>query len=518
MLALLLLTWSAAAAPLGFGTTTTFKIVPRPTYTATTVAPSTSISTTTETTDTTEFPTTTSTITEPQAQHLDVDVVIYGTTTAGIGALRGLQLAKAAYPHNLRVAVVAGGPHIESPIAQGLAVEDLYGPETASGFYREFRDAVLRDYAAQGVNAAPYGRMTVEPEVAARILRWYIDLGGKGRPGVSFVQGRLLAAEDGEERSVTLRTVTGVLKIHTNYFIDASPEGDLARLLGADYRIGRSEEIFNDKEGRLPPRPSRANDWSTSPQSLSVLLTLRLYPNSAPSVASLGHPSFRPLTYGVDFSFSEWARSSFATSWTMRNPLPNKKRELNEAWGDYTDPDASYDWVMFPEKRADIRNRIQNWILNKVEWLRTHGYPNVGVATVPNRPYVRDGIRVVGRVTYTQDDILRGVIREPVAFGVYALWDRHDTVYGSRQDSRPGYVHVPMGALMPQGHPFMLVGNAVSVDALAQCSAVRMEPVRANMGGACGIITAIAAALGISCHDVPYDLVQKELNRQGYSM
>ncbi len=446
----------------------------------------------------------------------DVDVIIYGTTSSGIGALRGLQMARAAYPAQLAVAVIAGGPHMESTIAQGLAVEDLYGSNAASGFYREFRDAVVEEYAAAGIDAAPGGRLTVEPDLAARILRWYIDYNGSGRPGVTFVQGRLTKADDSAERYVLVQTATGVVRINTRYFIDASPEGDLARMLGADYMIGRSEDVYNDAAGRTAPRPTRENDWATSPQSMSILLTLQIHSGVAPSVADLGHPCYDPLTYGTDFKFSEWARAAFATSWTMRYALPNDKRELNEAWGDYSNPDTSYDWVMHPEMRAGIRATIQNWILNKVRYLQEHGYPQVGVASVPTRPYVRDGVRVLGLTVYTQEQILAGAIGESVAYGAYALYDRHDTVYGSTQDSRPGYVHVPMGALMAQGHPWLLVSTAVSTDSRAQCSAVRMEPVRANLGGAAGIIVAIAAASGASAHDVTYDLVRRELQRQGY--
>ena len=510
--------WWATAAPDGLRTASILGAEAPPVLTCT-LEPAT---TSTEPSTTSTQPATTSTqpaTTSTGPEYIDTitaDVVIYGTTTSGIGALRGLQFVKAAYPQKLHVVIVAGGPHMESPIAQGLAVEDLYNASAASGFYREFRDSVINEYAAQGINVAPSGRLTVEPEVAGRLLRWCIDYGGKGRPGVSFIQGRLAAADDADERFVEVNTPQGCVRINTRYFIDASPEGDLARLLGASYRMGRSEDVFNDEQGQSAPRPTQQNDWSTSPQSMSVLLTLRMYPSGAPSVAILGHPSYYPLTYGVHFSFSEWARSSFATSWSMQHVLPNNKRELNEAWGDYTDPDASYDWVMYPEKRIEIRATIQNWILNKVEWLRTHGYPQVGVATVPTRPYVRDGVRVVGSTTYTYEDIIACRTRESVACGVYALWDRHDTVYGSRQNSQTAYVHVPMASLMAAGHPYLLASTAISTDAMAQCSAVRMEPVRANLGGAAGIITGIAAALGIPSHDVPYELVKRELLRQGY--
>jgi len=252
---------------------------------------------------------------------------------------------------------------------------------------------------------------------------------------------------------------------------------------------------------------------------MSMLLTLQIHSGTAPDVASLGHAGYRPEDYGKPgFTLSEWARSSFATSWSLRYVLPNGKRELNEAWSDYADPDISFDWVMFPEKRAAIRDMMQNWILNKVRYLQQNGYPSVGVATVPTRPYVRDGVRIAGPATYTADDIVSGRIQHSVAYGVYALFDRHDTVQGSHQDSTTGRVHVPMESLLVAEHPWLLVSTALSTDSAAGCSAVRMEPVRANTGGAAGIMVAIAATSNTPLHSLDYTTVRDELLRQGYQL
>ncbi len=449
----------------------------------------------------------------------DVDLVIYGTTTSAIGAVRALQRAGNVFGGGLEIAVIGGGPALESTIVQGLSVEDLYGSGGASGFYAEFRRAVIDEYAARGINATFESRLVVEPEVASGVLRWYLDKNGAGRQGVTFVRGRLVAAGDSGSRYVLVNTGEAQMYITTRYFIDASPEGDLARLLGAEYRMGRSEEVYNDAIGYRAPRPSRANDYATAPQSMSMLLTLQLYSGTAPDVASLGLAAYNPQDYGKPgFTLSEWAQSSFATSWSLRHVLPNSKRELNEAWGDYANPDISFDWVMFPEKRAAIRDMMQNWILNKVRYLQRNGHPSVGVATVPTWPYVRDGVRIRGLATYTAENIANGLIQHPVTYGVYALFDRHDTVYGSRQDSTTGYVHVPMESLLVAGHPWLLVSTAVSTDSAAGCSAVRMEPVRANMGGAAGIMVAIAAASNAPLHYLDYTRVRDELLRQGYQL
>lgn len=449
----------------------------------------------------------------------EADVVIYGTTTSAIGAVRALQKVRKTYPQKLEVVVIGGGPVLESTIVQGLAVEDLYNSSGASGFYEEFRKAVLQEYARRGVTKSYESRLTVEPEMAELVLRWYLDRNGAGREGITFVQGKLVAAGDADDRYVVVRTAQEELRVDTRYFIDASPEADLARMLGADYRMGRSEEVYNDATGDRAPRPNASNDWATSPQSMSILLTLRIHPRTAPSVESLGIPCYDPSDYGQrNFILSEWVLSSFGNSWSMRHALPNGTRELNEAWGDYASSDFSYDWVMFPDKRKEIRDTMISWILNKVRYLQENGYPHVGVARVPTRPYVREGVRIVGLATYTAQQIKDNEFQHPVSHGVYALYDRHDTIYGSHQNSHTGQVHVPMETLMPAGHPWLLVSTAISTDSEGYCSAVRMESVRANMGGAAGIITAVAAAADLPVSGVTYETVRAELLRQGYKL
>ena len=70
---------------------------------------------------------------------------------------------------------------------------------------------------------------------------------------------------------------------------------------------------------------------------------------------------------------------------------------------------------------------------------------------------------------------------------------------------------------MPQGHPWLLVTNALSADYQAYCSAVRMEPTRANIGGAACIITVLAYRLHVAPTKLSYKAVQKELVRRGYA-
>ena len=64
--------------------------------------------------------------------------------------------------------------------------------------------------------------------------------------------------------------------------------------------------------------------------------------------------------------------------------------------------------------------RTRSRIIDTIRrYLQEHGYPEVGIANVPQYLYVREGPRVVGLDTYTVADVHGGPVREPVAVGCY---------------------------------------------------------------------------------------------------
>lgn len=452
---------------------------------------------------------------ESDASETQVDVLIYSTQTSGLAAARELALGA---PH-LRVALVSCGNLLESPLAQGLCVEDARNiGQVSGGFYGEWRQAVVRYYQALGKSAfVSGGRFVYEPEVAARLLWSYLS--PRNAPNLIFYAARLLSASDKPGQCyVDLLLENGArLRVVTRYFIDASVEADLARMLGADYRIGRGEETYNDRQGNTPPYPSAKNAYVTAPQRLSALLTLKLYKGAAPRVADLAHPSYDPSSYANVTLPSSTVRS-FKDSWSMTvAKLPNGKRELNEGWSDWPDVGLAYQWIFAPHNRGEIRRRVVGWTINRVRYLQEHGYPNLGIATIPQKLYVREGPRIVGLDTYTRSDVRNGAVRDPVAVGCYCEYDRHDAFYPNHIETTR-FVFVPMGTLLAADHPNLVVSTAVSTDCAAYSSAVRVEHTRANMGAAAAAIVMVAAEANVDASEVSYDAVRARLISRGYSL
>lgn len=446
----------------------------------------------------------------------DVDVVVYATQTSGIAAVRELAVAAP----QLRVALISCGNLLETPLAQGLSVEDARNIDNIKGgFYHEWREAVIADYRSRGLK--PFtgsGRFVYEPSVAAKAL-WQFAKGAKSGNAL-FYSAKLVAASDvGDERYVDLQVEgQGPLRLRTKYFIDASVEGDLARMLGADYRIGRDESVYNDVGGIRPEYPGVANGFSTAPQRFSALLTLKVYPGRAPRVASLVHLNYAPSSYALMPPLNQKNVDDFRNSWSMKIAvLPNGTRELNQSWTDWPDVGLAFQWIFSPEKRGEIRRIVLQWSINRVRYLQEHGYANVGIAAIPQKLYVREGPRIVGLDTYTVEDLRSGAERETVAIGCYCEYDRHDAFYPSHVE-QTRVARMPMQALMAQGHPWLLVSTAVSTDFRTYSSAVRMEHMRAAMGGAAGAMVAAAEQTGVSPDRVSYAAVRSELLGDGYRL
>jgi hypothetical protein len=447
---------------------------------------------------------------------LDAKVFIWDTTAEGIGAMRAMQLARPMYDVG-NIVVASSSPRVTVMTANGLSVEDRQGSLAPDGFWGEVRRGLTDYYANRGQKAIFSGRMVVEPEIAATHFQWYIDYNRPGgRPGTVFLHAHLLDV-DYAQKYVLLRTPKGeIIKVIARVFLDASVEGDLSRKIGASYRFGMGEALYNSRVGP-PPRPD-VNRPETLIQRHSALLTLDVSGRASP-LAVFRHPFYDHTTYHSGVWQSERNREAFARSWSIRHVLPNDKRELNESWSDYPDIAAVwsyiFDYDVDPVTRQRMRNQAITYVLNKVRYLNEHGYPEVGIANVPQRLYIREGIRVLGVDTLYGSEVEQGIVRDPVAASEYGLYDVH--IHGVPNDHTSTRVYLPMGSLISAEFPDLLIPGPVSVDHRAFNGAVRMEWGKANRGAAAGMLAAIAIAKGVSPAHVRYEDVREELRRQGYA-
>jgi len=460
----------------------------------------------------------------PSAARREVDVVVYGSTTSGLGVIRGLKMALARHPGRLTVALVSVAEALESPLVQGLCIEDDYDPGSITGFYQEFRTEVARYYEAMGV--WPHernGRLTYEPVVAQSVLESLVFNDAmlpervRGRVDLVRVQGVLTEAADvdGDRHVVVTRPDGSRLRLDARYLVDASVEADLARMVGCRYMMGRSADVFDDVRGPRPPKPTRADLYAVSPQSLGCLVTLVSVPGGARPIEERDDWLAAQAAQGERWKMPEAVLAGFPQSWSMRHSLPNGRHELNELWSDWADPDIIVRWYLEPWQRQGLVRDMQQRILVLLAQVQER-YPEIGIDRLPTWPYVRGEVMILGDHLYSTSE-LRGELDEIIATGKYAVFDRHDPVHGSLQPDEAAVVCLPMDATRPQGHPNLLVSTAYSVDYKAYSSALRMEPTRAAVGVACGAQVALAATRGVAIHDIVYAELRGELLAQGQS-
>src|SRR5680860_205835 len=436
-----------------------------------------------------------------------------------------MQHAREQYPVGSIVIAAPGGIIAAMP-AQGLSVEDTYvewGDTHTSGFWEEIRADVLEFYSSVGVSGLNHqGRLVVEPEVAERFFRGYLAATPSDQPEVRLLAGHLREVKVTEDGYV-LELAAGddgqgaTTKVKASLAIDASVEGDLARMAGARYRFGMSENIYGGGRGYPPlPHGDRRETWI---QRVSALLTLGLsgMPREHLSAAELAlYLASYPDMVHVD----QEAADAFATSWSMEHEVPGNKRELNEEWSDYReDIRLPHRYIFGYDEDAGIREKLREEVLSytvqQVKFLQEHGYPELEITNLPERLYIREGIRVVGVRTYREADVREGAVYHPVTLGRYSQYDVHLPV---QVNSDPYEVYIPLETLMARDFPSLLIPGPISTDHKAYNSAVRMEPVRANVGGASGVLAAIALTRDQRPAAVGYPLVKEELLRQEYRL
>lgn len=192
------------------------------------------------------------------------DVVVYGATPSGIMA------ATAAAQMGMRVALVEPSHHIGGMVTGGLSHTDIdRQQDLIGGLTLQFFRAVAAHYGL------PNG-WSFEPHVAEQIFHQFLDTAHVQL----FLDERIDRVERHGSAIAALATVqhdTFAAKI----FIDSSYEGDLMKLAGVSYVVGREgrDRYGESLAGRMDLLPS-VHQFSTSVSS-DGLIAANLPPDSA---------------------------------------------------------------------------------------------------------------------------------------------------------------------------------------------------------------------------------------------
>ena len=487
-----------------------------------------------------------------QGTPVDAGAVVVGDSIAAVAAVCELQRAGVG-----AVLLVPAG-HVGGMTTAGLSITDIGDPTTVGGFARQLYVDIGARY---GLDHA-YG---FTPDVAQAVIDGYLKQGG-----VTVVRDAPI---------IRLRQAGGVLQAITadgvayrsRYVIDATYEGDVIDMAGVAFRLGREGRAeFGEPDAGV--RPPSHGDASTSPQRTPGDPASGLLAGVEPAIpvssygdsdGRVGAPCFRltvtqgsrrllwtaPAGYDpADYEIT--ARVAAAGGNPLKNIVPiipggAGDADLNNYQMGSTDliAQGGRPWIDADgATRAQLFDQYRDWTQGLLYFLATDVRVPGPIREAANRwgldadqfpatggwsplLYVREGRRLIGRVTLTEHEVLgERPVAEPVALASYPM-DSHDHRYlvdakgrlaveGDLSIRHPP-VGIPLGALIPaEGGSGLVAAGAVSTTHVAWC-AVRTEPVLAMIGQAAGVLVATAARLGVAPSEVPYPPVRDALLARG---
>lgn len=472
------------------------------------------------------------------AEEISTEILIYDSTPAGIVA------AISASKEGRKVVLLTEDKHLGAMRTSGLAMSNAGNEKTFAGLGREFHTRVHTYYTEKYGKGSHQERVSkkglrFEPSVAKEIFDEWL-----GETDVTVIREDTITGVTKNGTILSAVTTEGGRTISAAVFIDASYEGDLLKLAGCSYRVGRegTDEYGESLAGVRAPASERGKaDEKTQRYTYRVCLT---------DDPDNRIPITKPANYhrGTYAFYSAQMRSKPPTTLGALiplNPVPNRKTDTRVGeWvgGSWAFPEASreqrkaiaqehrdysqgYLWFLLTDESVPpaIRDQLANWGYPKDEFTDNGHFPD--------HIYVREARRLVGDYVMTQKDVQEEEHRfkpDSVALGSYRL-DVHPVQYIVNPDKgggittegqMPGGIFVkpyeiPYRVLLPKRAEVnnLLVPVCVSASHIA-LSTLRMEPVYMMLGHASGLAASMALSTKTSVHDLPMDELRKKLVEQ----
>lgn len=515
----------------------------------------------------------------PQAEPapIDVDLVVYGNTSAGIAT------AVQAKRLGLSVALVGPERHLGGLTSGGLGWTDSGRKEVVGGLSREFYQRVKAEYDRPETwrwqDATEYSRYraaddaqwTFEPSVAEKV---YEDMVHEA--GVRVWRDEWLDRDTGVRvasgKIREIRMLSG-LRFRAKIFVDAGYEGDLMAAAGVSYAIGREAnaqygeslngvqpgrrwhqfardispyKIEGDPNSSLLPRVSEAP--IAEPGSADDKIQAYTFRTCLTRVADNRVPFPKPAGYDAT-QYELLLRTLLAGSDHYRGKfdmLPNGKTDTNNS-GSYSTDNIGFNYS-YPEgnyaERAAIieEHRVYQqgfyWFLandprvpvDDQAWVREWGLAKdefVDNAHWPHQIYVREARRLIGDFVVTENHVTRRLkTPRPIAMGSYNMDSHHVQRYvdadgfvrneGDVQVSPGGPYPIDLGAILPRREECsnLLVTCAVSASHIAYGS-IRMEPVFMVLGHSAADVAALAIRANCAVQSIDYAKLAQQLEAEG---
>ncbi|MPY91060.1 MAG: FAD-dependent oxidoreductase [Luteitalea sp.] len=495
------------------------------------------------------------------APELEVDVLVYGATSAGVIA------SYTAKQRGHSVLLVEPGRHVGGMSSGGLGHTDIGNKYAVTGLGLDFYRRLGRYYGQ-------FEAWQFEPRAAEQVFESYLD---EADVEVLFSR-RLKAVEKAgtRVRSVTLEYAgrgarSPDLVIAAKQFIDATYEGDLVARSGASYTVGREpnnryDEAINGVQlmtghqfpegvdpyvrrgdpssGLLPEisgvgvEPNGTGDRKV--QAYNFRMALCQGEQTIPIEPPDG---YEPGRYELLVRLMEKRPWKSLSDGFIISRMPNGKTDWNNRGGFSTDyigkswdyPEGDYArrtqiWreheqyqkgllhfiATDPRVPEHLRKEMQAWGYCRDEFLDTGGWPH--------QLYVREARRLIGEYVMTEHNA-RGAVNvdDGVGLAAYTM-DSHNAQRVVVDGMVKNEGNVEVGGFPPYPIAYrsltpkraevtnLLVPVALSATHIVYGS-IRMEPVFMVLGQAAAVAASMAIEANASVQEVDVTALQRALRQ-----
>jgi hypothetical protein len=493
----------------------------------------------------------------------DVDVCIYGSTSAGVIA------AYSAKKMGKSVLLIAPGTHLGGLSSGGLGFTDIGNKYVVTGLAKDF-------YRKIGTHYGQLEQWVFEPHVAEDIFKSYIL-----KAGIHVLYQYRIAGLSKNANAIKTITVEPAGNfpqrenklIKAKVFIDCSYEGDLMARAGVGYTVGREansryQETYNGvqlMDGHQFPDgidPYRIKGDSTS-GLLWGISNHHLMPNGSGDrkvqaynyrICLTNNPRNRKVItkpQGYDSTHYELLLRLMAKQtdrlklddYFIWSEMPNRKTDINNRNGFSTDmigmnhsyPDGDYSvrakyvadlsaytqgllYFLGHDERVPpaLRNQMLQWGYPKDEY-RDNGNWSF-------QPYIREARRMISDYIMTQANCT-GKLTAPDGIGLAAYnMDSHncDRLVVNHMVKNEGNVEIPdippypisYRAIVPKEQECrnLLVPVCLSASHIAYGS-IRMEPIFMVLSEVAGVAASMAIDQGVAVQGVDYRKINAKLTK-----
>ncbi|MBA4300118.1 MAG: xanthan lyase [Cyclobacterium sp.] len=464
------------------------------------------------------------------------DILVYGATPSGIMA------AINAGRQGHSVALVEEYPHIGGLMTGGLSFTDFISTEALGGTFNEYRHRVVEYYTEkygenslqvkdsyQGVNAEPHVTLHIFKEMLGEI------------PSVSvythhrIIKTETIQSENGDShiQSAAFQNLKEGKNVvfSASIFIDATYEGDLAALSGAEYRIGRESRdefcerfaghIFT-KGGQILPGGTGQGDDRVQAYNFRMIMTDSLENSRRiEKPRDYDREKYLPIAEVLKSGKVKQVFTQSAEGILRVQPIPNRKADINDIKNAPVRMSSLGENYEYPEGIPELRQQIisnhRSHILGMIYFLQNDENIPVEIRNesgkwglakdefvdndnFPYRLYIREARRIMGDVVFTESNTYQApgsfrsiLVEDAVAICDYAL-NCHGVsapgpIYPEMTEGDFNFIpqpfQIPYGVMVPKKFDNLLVPVAISSSHVG-FNGIRLEPTWSALGQAAG--------------------------------